>query len=585
MPNKYFKLHAIALLCIPTTLLVPAALATDNNNYQDGPVTRVIIKYKESPTANLTQTLPASIAKQRRAERLSTKAQRLSQHAGKPVKFVRETALAQHAVFSVDHHLSTKETAELLSTLAMDDEVEFVEEDRLLHPTLTPNDTLYSNQWHYYENTGGIRAPAAWDRATGQGVVVAVLDTGFRPHVDLNANLLPGYDMISDAFIGNDGNGRDNDARDPGDWTNAGECGNGQPTSFRSSSWHGTHVAGTIAAVSNNNSGVAGVAYNAKIVPVRVLGKCGGYTSDIADGIIWAAGGTVSGVPANPNPASVINMSLGGGGSCSVTTQNAINQARSRGAVIVVAAGNSNANANNFNPGNCNGVINVAATNRQGGRASYSNFGTSVDLAAPGGQMSSANDPNGVLSTYNSGSTTPGNDSYGYSQGTSMAAPHVAGVAALIKQAKPTATPDEIETILKETVRSFPASCSGCGTGIVDANAAVQAALGTGSGGNAGNTSSVSNLSARTSRWLHYTVTVPAGMRTFTASINGGTGDADLYVRRGARPTTTTFDCRPYLQGNTESCNLSNPAADVWHVSIRAYSSFSGVTLTVSYNP
>lgn len=586
MPNKSFKLHALALLCVPTTLLVPSVLATDNNSYQDGPATRVIIKYKDSPTANLTQTLPASIAKQRRVERLSTKAQRLSQHAGKPVKFVRETALAQHAVFSVDRHLSRKETAELLSTLAMDDEVEFVEEDRLLHPTLTPNDTLYTNQWHYYENTGGIRAPAAWDRATGQGVVVAVLDTGFRPHADLNANLLPGYDMISDAFIGNDGNGRDNDARDPGDWTNAGECGNGQPTSFRSSSWHGTHVAGTIAAVSNNNSGVAGVAYNAKIVPVRVLGKCGGYTSDIADGIIWAAGGSVSGVPANPNPASVINMSLGGGGSCSATTQNAINQARSRGAAIVVAAGNSNANANNFNPGNCTGVINVAATNRQGGRASYSNFGTSIDVAAPGGQMTSANDPNGVLSTYNSGSTTPANDSYGYSQGTSMAAPHVAGVAALIKQAKPSATPDEIETILKTTVRSFPASCSGCGTGIVDANAAVLAALGNSDGGgNAGNTSTATNLSARTSRWLHYTVTVPAGMRTFTASISGGTGDADLHVRRGARPTTTTFDCRPYLQGNTESCNFSNPAADVWHVSIRAYSSFSGVTLTVSYNP
>lgn len=582
--KKNFKLRALALLCLPAAMLCQPALADDSNDYQDGPVTRVIVKYKESPTARVAQSLPDSMAKQRRAERMSAKAERFSQRAGKPVKFVRETALERHAVFGAERRLSAKETAELLSQLATDDEVEFVEEDRLLQPTLTPNDTQYSNQWHYYENTGGIRAPAAWDKATGQGAVVAVLDTGYRPHPDLNANLLPGYDMISDAFIGNDGNGRDNDARDPGDWTNAGECGNGQPVSFRGSSWHGTHVAGTIAAVTNNNSGVAGVAFNAKIVPVRVLGKCGGYTSDIADGIIWAAGGTVSGVPANPNPASVINMSLGGSGSCSTTTQNAINQARSRGAAVVVAAGNSNANANNFNPGNCNGVINVAATNRQGGRASYSNFGSSVDVAAPGGQMTSANDPNGVLSTYNSGTTTPGNDSYGYSQGTSMAAPHVAGVAALIKQAKPTATPDEIETILKNTARSFPATCSGCDTGIIDANAAVLAAQGTG-GGSSGSSTSVNNLSATTNNWLHYTVTVPAGMQTFTASIAGGTGDADLYVRRGARPTTTTFDCRPYLQGNNESCNITNPAADVWHVSIRAYSSFTGVTLTVSYNP
>ncbi|MDP5207962.1 S8 family serine peptidase, partial [Alishewanella sp. SMS9] len=468
--------------------------------------------------------------------------------------------------------------------LAQDDDVELVEEDMLLQPTLAPNDTQYANQWHYYENTGGIRAPAAWDKATGQGVVVAVLDTGYRPHVDLNANLLPGYDMISDAFIGNDGNARDSDARDPGDWTNVGECGGGQPTSFRASSWHGTHVAGTVAAVSNNNTGVAGVAFNAKVVPVRVLGKCGGYTSDIADGIIWASGGTVSGVPANANPASVINMSLGGSGSCNSTTQSAINQARSRGTVIVVAAGNDNGNANNFNPGNCSGVVNVASTNRQGGRAYYSNTGSSVDVAAPGGAMSSSNDPSGVLSTYNSGSTTPANDSYGYSQGTSMAAPHVAGIAALIKQAKPNATPDQIEDILKTSARSFPASCSGCGVGLVDANAAVLAATGSGSGAT-GSSSTLPNLSASRNNWLHYTINIPAGMQNFTASIAGGTGDADLYVRRGARPTTSSFDCRPYLQGNNETCSISNPAATTWHISIRAYSTFSGVTLNVSYNP
>ncbi|WP_290613659.1 S8 family peptidase [Arsukibacterium sp. UBA3155] len=541
-------------------------------------MTRFIVKYVE--TDSDTGQLPLKIREQRRAEKLKRKAERFSDRAGERVSFVKETALKRHAVYGASRKLSKSETTAMLEQLAADDEVEFVEEDVLMQTAFTPNDTSYTSQWHYSETTGGLRAPAAWDKATGQGVVVAVLDTGYRPHIDLNANLLPGYDMISDAFIGNDSNGRDSDARDNGDWTNAGECGNGQPTSFRASSWHGTHVAGTIAAVTNNNRGVAGVAYNAKIVPVRVLGKCGGYTSDIADGIIWAAGGSVSGVPANANPAKVINMSLGGSGACSATTQNAINQARGLGAVVVIAAGNSNDNSTNYNPGNCSGVVNVAATNRQGGRASYSNFGTNIDVAAPGGQMTSANDPNGVLSTYNTGSTTPGSDSYGYSQGTSMAAPHVAGVAALIKQVKPSATPDEIETILKTSSRSFPASCSGCGTGIVDANAAVTAAMPAAGGGG-----TVTNLSATTNNWLHYTITVPTGMKTLSATISGGTGDADLFVRRGARPTTTTFDCRPYLEGNNENCSFSNPVADTWHVSIRAYSSFTGVNLVVAYNP
>ncbi|WP_372627421.1 S8 family peptidase [Arsukibacterium sp.] len=572
-----FKFSRLALLCLPVALCSNLQ-AEEPIDYNDGPATRFIIKYVE--TDKDTEQLPKTLREQRRAEKLKRKAERFSNSAGERVNFVRETALERHAIYGANRKLSKSETAAMIEQMAADDEVEFVEEDVLMQTAFTPNDTSYSSQWHYSETTGGLRAPAAWDKATGQGVVVAVLDTGYRPHIDLNANLLPGYDMISDAFIGNDGNGRDSDARDNGDWTNAGECGNGQPTSFRASSWHGTHVAGTIAAVTNNNRGVAGVAYNAKVVPVRVLGKCGGYTSDIADGIIWAAGGTVSGVPANANPAKVINMSLGGSGACSATTQNAINQARGLGAVVVIAAGNSNDNSTNYNPGNCSGVVNVAATNRQGGRASYSNYGTNIDVAAPGGQMTSANDPNGVLSTYNTGSTTPGADSYGYSQGTSMAAPHVAGVAALIKQVKPSATPDEIETILKTSSRSFPAACSGCGTGIVDANAAVTAAMPAAGGGG-----TATNLSATTNNWLHYTITVPTGMKTLTAAISGGTGDADLFVRRGARPTTTTFDCRPYLQGNNENCSFSNPAADTWHVSIRAYSSFSGVTLVVEYQP
>ena len=233
-------------------------------------------------------------------------------------------------------------------------------------------------------------------------------------------------------------------------------------------------MAGTIAARTNNSLGVAGVAFNARIVPARVLGKCGGYTSDIADAIIWTSGGAVAGVPANANPAKVLSISLGGSGACGATTQNAINSARSRGASVIVAAGNSNANASNFSPANCTGVVTVAAVGRNGGKASYSNFGATVEVAAPGGSGGA----NSVLSTLNSGSMGPGADSYALYNGTSMATPHVSGVVALMLSVKPTLTPDQVTSILQSTARAFPATCSQCGSGIVNANAAVDAAIG-----------------------------------------------------------------------------------------------------------
>ncbi len=361
----------------------------------------------------------------------------------------------------------------ILERMRGDSRIDYIEEDRLLRHTATPTDPRYNEQWHYYEATAGLNLPPAWDQTTGTGSRVAVLDTGYRPHADLAANIVGGYDMIADSFTANDGNGRDADASDPGDWSTANQCYGGSPA--EDSSWHGTHVAGTIAGVTDNGIGVAGVAYGARVVPVRVLGRCGGYTSDIADGIVWAAGGTVSGTPANAHPAHVINMSLGGSGSCSSTLQNAINTARSLGTTVVVAAGNSDADASGFNPANCSGVVTVAAVNRSGGRAYYSNFGSIVDVAAPGGAQSFENDPNGVLSTLNTGTTTPGADSYVFYQGTSMATPHVAGAVALMHAVNPAATPDEMESTLKSSARAFPATCSGCGSGIVDANAAVTA--------------------------------------------------------------------------------------------------------------
>lgn len=594
MQHKKFNLSKISLLTLSAlSLSVTAVQAAPQKSGLSlqvkeakavEPATRFIVKYKNAASLSVQGLAgeTTSSVNQLKAHAASE----LSSRAGEPISFVRSLAVANRHVVKAERRLSKAETQRTIELLAQDPMVESVEEDRMLQIAAVPNDTQYTSQWHYYEATGGLRANTAWDNATGTGVVVAVLDTGYRPHADLNANILPGYDMISDSFVGNDGNGRDNNAQDPGDWILANECGGTH--SAQDSSWHGTHVAGTVAAVTNNGSGVAGVAYGAKVVPVRVLGKCGGYTSDIADGIIWASGGTVSGVPANANPAQVINMSLGGSGACDSTTQAAINSARSRGTVVVIASGNDNSNANNFNPGNCAGVVNVASTNRSGGRAYYSNYGTSIDVAAPGGAMSSSNDPNGILSTYNTGTTTPGSDSYGYSQGTSMAAPHVAGVAALILQKKPTATPDEVETILKTTTRSFPATCTSCGTGIVDAAAAVAAASGEdggGDGGAEGATSTVSNISVSRSAWKYYTLTVPAGMSNLTVSIAGGSGDADLYVRRGSQPTTSSYDCRPYLSGNNESCSFSNPVAATYHIGIRGYRASSGITLTTSYQP
>jgi serine protease len=261
----------------------------------------------------------------------------------------------------------------LMRRLASHPDVEYVEVDKLNKPFGTPNDTSYSQQWGYFSATAGIRADQAWDLGNGAGAVVAVLDTGITSHSDLNANVVAGYDFIKDVTISNDGNGRDADAHDPGDWAPAGACDAGSPA--ENSSWHGTHVAGTVAAVTNNAKGVAGTAGGAKIMPLRVLGRCGGYTSDIADAIVWASGGSVAGLPANPNPAEVISLSLGGSGACSSTEQAAINSAVNRGTTVVVAAGNENANVSTSSPANCANVIAVGAITSTGQRASFSNYG------------------------------------------------------------------------------------------------------------------------------------------------------------------------------------------------------------------
>ncbi|WP_432192648.1 S8 family peptidase [Streptomyces sp. bgisy027] len=403
--------------------------------------------------------------------------------AGEDLDFKRRLGSGA-ALVDLGENLTESDVADVVSEYRADPQVAYVVPDRLNKPLATPNDTEYSKQWDLFETTAGMNVPGAWDVATGSGVTVAVIDTGYVTHSDLGANIVAGYDFISDATVANDGNGRDSNPADPGDWTAANECASGDPA--YGSSWHGTHVAGTIAAVTGNGKGVAGVAYGAKVSPLRVLGKCGGYDSDIIDAITWASGGTVSGVPANTNVAKVINMSLGGGGACSTATQSAINAAVNRGTTVVVAAGNSNANASGYSPASCANVISVAAADRQGNRSYYSNYGSVVDIAAPGGETNSVA-ANGILSTLNSGAQSPSAENYDYYQGTSMAAPHIAGLAALMKSADASLTPAQIESAIKTNSRALPGTCSGgCGAGLADAAKTVQAV--SGSGGSTGGT-------------------------------------------------------------------------------------------------
>ena len=260
----------------------------------------------------------------------------------------------------------------LVEALNTRPDVEYAQPNYLYYPQRVRNDTFYSLQWHYPR----INLPTAWDLTTGSGIRIAVLDTGSTPHPDLT--WVGGYDFISNSSNARDGNGRDSNPTDPGDAT---------------ASFHGTHVGGTIAARSNNRIGVAGVCWGCQVVPIRVLGYDGGTTADIADAIRWASGLSVSGVPTNTLPARVINLSLGGSlgsGTCStndLTSQNAINAAVARNVTVVVAAGNNSRDAKNYSPASCNNVITVAATETRNLLSSYSNWGSYVEVAAPGGDL------------------------------------------------------------------------------------------------------------------------------------------------------------------------------------------------------
>ncbi|MEV7648803.1 S8 family serine peptidase [Arthrobacter sp. NPDC089319] len=369
-------------------------------------------------------------------------------------------------VIEADRELTAVEANELLKTLSARPDVEYAEQDVLMYPAYNPNDTYYKQQWSFADTKAGLALPEAWHTTTGKGSVVAVIDTGLTRHSDLEASVLPGADLISDPDISRDGDGRDQDPLDNGDWCDE---------SGSDSSWHGTHVAGIVAAVAGNGRGVAGAAPGAKIVPVRALGACLGWMSDIADAVIWAAGGGVDGMSPNQNPADVINLSLGGTGACDSTMQDAINFAVSKGSTVVVAAGNEAEPAKNFSPASCNAVVTVAASGPTGDRADYSNYGAAVDVTAPGGDTRFV--AGGIPSTVNTGTTVPAGEGYAILEGTSMAAPHVASVAALLKSANPLLSPAQIEAVLKNSARPIARCSRDCGAGLVSALAAVGSVL------------------------------------------------------------------------------------------------------------
>jgi serine protease len=483
----------------------------------------------------------------------ATRMKALESTAGAEMAHERDLA-GGAALLSLKAPMTLSEAKAVAARLVRDPAVEYAEPDIMMKRAATPNEPRFIEwQWNLFAPTatytgtatggsksstavGGANLELAWDLNTGSSsVVAAVIDTGIVNHTDLNGaanadvyvpagRFLAGYDFISSNvgapelpanFVANDGNGRDPDASDPGDWITAqqrtdyaGACDDpNAPAGDIHSSWHGSHMAGVLAATANNSTspttgGIAGVAWNVRVLPVRALGRCGGSLSDIAEAIRWAAGQSVLGVPANPTPAQVISLSLGGGDTCSSEMQNAVNAAIVNGSVIVAAIGNGG-EIGAISPANCNGVIGVTAHTINGENADYANIGTSTAISAPGGgtpTLLGAGGPTDdaswqgyyIWSTLLFGDTSPTSTgqggkigpAYGGFTGTSAATPHVAGVAALIKSIDSAATTSFISAWLSmaSSVRPHPAGgfCNTyvqeCGRGLIDAQKASQAA-------------------------------------------------------------------------------------------------------------
>lgn len=498
--QRSVPLRHLALNLLTLVLAAPA-IAIAKQPVQPAaadPVTRLVITYRDGAAA-------AEAAAVARAGGLKVGVE--------PLAWVRNLDEGTQ-VFRLQRPVSQDDFRALAAQMrAQNSRILTVEPDIVVRTLLIPNDPNYAPlQWHFKAptspdgNRGGANFAPAWDISRGAGVVVAVVDTGSIVHPDLTANLIGGYDFVSDAAIARDGDGRDSNAADEGDWGEIGECDvdGGKNTQLQPSSWHGAHVAGTVAALTGNGLGVAGGAHEAKVVPLRTLGRCGrGFLSDSADAIRWSAGGTVPGIPANPNPARVVNLSLGGSGSCPSFMQRAVDDARARGAVIIAATGNDRSPSTIGTPANCAGVMAVTAHNFQGDNADYANVGAGTSISAPGGGACSVQDgpsftcltpsataPNfavwslGLWGQRGPTSTDANGNSSGPNLipniGTSMATPHVSAAAALLIAADGSLSESRVRAALAASARPFPAGtyCASqtdgrCGTGMLDAAAAL----------------------------------------------------------------------------------------------------------------
>ncbi|MBN3817226.1 S8 family serine peptidase [Paraburkholderia sp. Se-20369] len=476
----------------------PAPSPSPSAATQDAPIDHMIVKLQQTATSAVSRARIMAAGVNNDPARVGAVIQRVMSNRNAPsaqngpariyAASIAQPATVQMertlsdgaALLSLGREMAAADAAALAQAFAADPDVAYAEPDRRVFERVVSNDPMFPRQWNLTSPSVGIGLPLAWSLTTGApGLVTAVLDTGYRPHPDITPNLLPGYSFITNVLVSNNGKGRGPDATDPGDWITQAEFSNASGPYYKcepspkNSRWHGTKVAGIIGAAANNGIGIAGVNWNSQILPVRVLGKCGGVDSDIADAMRWAAGIPVAGVPNNTHPAKVINLSLGGIGPCGDTFQQAINDVNALGVSVVVAAGNDGQSTAQDRPANCKGVIAVGATDNTGRRAWYSNFGPNVTLSAPGSD---------ILSTSNTGTTTPVADTYATDSGTSLAAPQVAGVISLMLSMNPNLTPAQIAQKLVATARPSPvaatAVCSALppGAGILDAKAAVSAA-------------------------------------------------------------------------------------------------------------
>jgi serine protease len=506
MRHPLLTLAAVCALLAPMTLRAPQAQAATAPTAATAATplnapARVIVKFKEGTALARKQALSLTTASQVHAER----AQELGQRVGIALK--GGAGIAERTQVMTARGMSS---AQLAARLAKEGDVEYAVVDKRRHVSSmaqTPNDPLFASvagsqgpavgQWYLKAPTAnaavaigdivsGINAPGAWDLTTGtSSVVVAVIDTGVRfDHPDLTGRFYPGYDFISDVATANDGDGRDADPSDPGDWITQAESddANGQfkDCGASDSSWHGTQVSGIIGAATHNQMGMASVGRNVMLLPVRVLGKCGGYDSDIIAGMRWAAGLSVPGVPANTHPAKVLNLSLGGDGACDVSTgyPDAVAQINAAGAVIVASAGNSAGHAVAV-PANCSGVIGVTGLRHVGTKVGFSDLGPEISISAPGGNCVNTTAGSAclypILTTSNAGTTTPVvgtgiyTDSFNSSLGTSFSAPLVSGAAALVLSIAPNSTPAQVRSFLMSTARPFPTTGGDVGAAPGDA--------------------------------------------------------------------------------------------------------------------